>query len=150
MLTIPGVGLLTATALVAATGGSVAHFKDARHFASWFGLTPKEYSSGSYRRPPHLQARRQVSAHAVYPRRPRAVIRAATVSQRPAGRSIRCGQWALAVAPAPTHEESHLRTAIGAARICFATLRDQRPTAPHPPWKNYKSERQFHDVQRLS
>lgn len=44
LLSIPGIGLLTATAMVAATSGSVAHFKDARHFASWFGLTPKEYS----------------------------------------------------------------------------------------------------------
>ena len=49
LLSVPGVGLLTATAMVAATGGSVGHFKDARHFASWFGLTPKEHSSGSTR-----------------------------------------------------------------------------------------------------
>jgi len=34
---------------VAATSGDVTHFKDARHFASWFGLTPKEYSSGNSR-----------------------------------------------------------------------------------------------------
>ena len=47
LLTIPGVGLLTATAMVAATSGNVSHFRDARHFASWFGLTPKEHSSGS-------------------------------------------------------------------------------------------------------
>jgi transposase len=46
LLTVPGVGLLTATAMVAATSGEVTHFKDARHFASWFGLTPKESSSG--------------------------------------------------------------------------------------------------------
>ena len=50
LLSIPGVGLLTATAMVAATSGNVSHFKDARHFASWFGLTPKEYSSGSSRK----------------------------------------------------------------------------------------------------
>jgi transposase len=49
LLSIPGIGLLTATAPVAATSGDVSHFKDARHFASWFGLTPKEYSSGSSR-----------------------------------------------------------------------------------------------------
>ncbi len=49
LLSIPGTGLLTATALVAATSGDVSHFKDARHFSSWFGLTPKEYSSGSSR-----------------------------------------------------------------------------------------------------
>jgi len=50
LLTVPGVGLLTATALVAATSGQVNHFRDARHFASWFGLTPKESSSGMTRR----------------------------------------------------------------------------------------------------
>lgn len=49
LLSIPGVGLLTATAMVAATSGSVSHFRDARHFASWFGLTPKEHSSGCQR-----------------------------------------------------------------------------------------------------
>ena len=49
LLSIPGIGLLTATAMVAATSGDVSHFKDARHFASWFGLTPKEHSSGSTR-----------------------------------------------------------------------------------------------------
>ena len=44
LLSIPGVGLMTA-----ATGGAVNHFKDARHFASWFGLTPKEQSTGGNR-----------------------------------------------------------------------------------------------------
>jgi len=49
LLSIPGIGLLTATAMVAATSGDGSHFKDARHFSSWFGLTPKEYSSGNRR-----------------------------------------------------------------------------------------------------
>ena len=49
LLSGPGIGLLTATAMVAATSGDVSHFKDARHFSSWFGLTPKEYSSGNTR-----------------------------------------------------------------------------------------------------
>jgi transposase len=42
LMSIPGIGLLTATAILAATAGSVAHFKSARHFASWFGLTQGE------------------------------------------------------------------------------------------------------------
>lgn len=46
LLSIPGVGLLTATAMVAATSGSIAHFKSARHFASWFGLKDKELIPG--------------------------------------------------------------------------------------------------------
>lgn len=49
LLSIPGIGLLTATALVAATSGDMTHFQDARHFSSWFGLTPREYSSGGSR-----------------------------------------------------------------------------------------------------
>src|SRR5262245_41605501 len=43
--TVPGVGVLVATALV----GSVPHihaFRRGRHFASWLGLTPREASSG--------------------------------------------------------------------------------------------------------
>lgn len=43
--TVPGVGVLVATAMV----GSVPHihaFRRGRHFASWLGLTPREASSG--------------------------------------------------------------------------------------------------------
>ncbi len=47
--TIPGVGLITATALVAQIGDA-RRFPTARHFASYLGLTPKEHSSGLKRR----------------------------------------------------------------------------------------------------
>jgi transposase len=46
--TIPGVGLLTATALVGSVG-NIHAFRRGRQFASWLGLTPSEYSSGSRR-----------------------------------------------------------------------------------------------------
>ena len=45
LLTIPGVGLLTATALLAFIG-DIRRFPSARHLASYLGLTPREYSSG--------------------------------------------------------------------------------------------------------
>lgn len=41
----PGVGPLTATALVAAIGDG-AQFQSARHFAAWLGLTPRISASG--------------------------------------------------------------------------------------------------------
>jgi len=47
--TIPGIGLITATALVASVG-DIRRFPSARHFASYLGLTPKEHSSGLRRR----------------------------------------------------------------------------------------------------
>ena len=45
LASIPGVGVLTATA-VAATTPDVSNFSSARDYAAWLGLTPKQYSTG--------------------------------------------------------------------------------------------------------
>lgn len=42
--TVPGIGLITATALIALVG-DILRFRSGRHFASYLGLTPKEDSS---------------------------------------------------------------------------------------------------------
>ena len=42
---IEGIGYLTASALVAATGDG-RQFKNGREMAAWLGLVPKQYSSG--------------------------------------------------------------------------------------------------------
>lgn len=42
---IPGVGLLTATAVVASMGSPTA-FKDSREFAAWLGLVPRQTGTG--------------------------------------------------------------------------------------------------------
>lgn len=49
LLRIPGIGLLTATALFA-TVGDIHTFKSGRQLACWLGLTPRESSSGGRRR----------------------------------------------------------------------------------------------------
>jgi len=45
LLTIPGVGPLTATALVVAVSDAT-HFKNGRQFAVWLGLVPRQHSTG--------------------------------------------------------------------------------------------------------
>jgi transposase len=45
LTTIPGVGPVTATALVAAIGTGTA-FRKGRDLAAWVGIVPREYSSG--------------------------------------------------------------------------------------------------------
>ena len=45
LMTIPGVGAITASAIVAHVGNA-NQFKNGRQLASYFGITPKEYSSG--------------------------------------------------------------------------------------------------------
>lgn len=49
LATIPGVGVITATALVA-TVGDAHQFSSARQFAAWLGLVPLQHSSGGKER----------------------------------------------------------------------------------------------------
>jgi len=49
LMTIPGVGFLTAAA-IAASVGNAEEFKSARQFAAWLGLTPRQNSSGGKER----------------------------------------------------------------------------------------------------
>ncbi len=126
LLSIPGVGLLTATAMVAATSGDVSHFKDARHFASWFGLTPKEYSSGNTRRLGHISKKGDRYLRMLLTHGARSVLRAATVAKN-AGRSCTpLRSWALAVQQRSNHNKAACALANKLARICYATLRDRQ------------------------
>src|ERR671918_751782 len=45
LMTIPGIGPITATALIAAVG-DMGVFKNGRQFAAWLGLVPKQHSTG--------------------------------------------------------------------------------------------------------
>ena len=45
LATIPGVGVITATALVA-TIGDGAQFRSGRQLSAWLGLVPRQHSSG--------------------------------------------------------------------------------------------------------
>lgn len=45
LATVPGIGPITASALVASVG-DVSNFASARHFAAWIGLVPKQNSTG--------------------------------------------------------------------------------------------------------
>ena len=49
LATIPGVGSITASAIVA-TVANATEFKSARHFAAFLGLTPKQCSTGGRQR----------------------------------------------------------------------------------------------------
>ena len=124
LLSIPGVGLLTATAMVAATSGNVAHFRSARHFASWLGLTPKEHSSGSTRHMGRISKRGDRYLRMLLTHGARSVLRVTTVAER-AGRPVEgLRQWARAVQGRTNHNKAACALANKMARICYATLRD--------------------------
>ncbi len=125
LLSIPGIGLLTATALVAATSGDVSHFQDARHFASWFGLTPREFSSGNSRYLGRISKKGDRYLRMLLTHGARSVLRAAKVAEG-AGKEV-CGvrRWALEVQGRTNHNKAACALANKMARICYATLRDK-------------------------
>jgi transposase len=127
LMSVPGVGLLISTAMVAATGGSVSHFKNARHFASWFGLTPKEHSSGGTRHLGRISKRGDRYLRMLLTHGARSVLRAATVAERTHRPLDPLRQWAVAVQARSNHNKATCALANKLARICYATLRDQEP-----------------------
>ena len=105
-MSIPGIGLLTATALVAATSGDVSHFKDARHFSSWFGLTAKEYSSGSSCHLGRISKRGDRYLRMLLTHSASSVLRSSKLAQS-AGREL-CSvcRWALDVQSRSNHNKA--------------------------------------------
>ena len=113
--TIPGVGLLTATALVACVG-DIQRFPSARHFASYLGLTPREHSSGLVRRIGRItkqgdQYLRSLLAHGA-----RSVLwNAKSKKQIDALR-----HWGLTTEKRRGHNKATIALANKIARICWA------------------------------
>jgi transposase len=127
LISIPGIGLLTATGIVAATAGEVTHFKSARHFASWFGLTPREDSSGERRRLGRISKQgdrylRMLLVHAA-----RSVLRAATAAAAQGKPLEGLRAWALQLQQRSNHNKATCALANKLARIAFACLRDHAP-----------------------
>jgi transposase len=141
LLSIPGIGLLTSTAMVAATSGDVTHFKDARHFASWFGLTPKEHSSGNSRKLGRISKQGDTYLRMLLIHGARSVLRAAAVaaSQGKPLEGIRA--WALDVQRRSNHNKAACALANKLARIAFACLRDHAPFG-QPVRASKKTDRQ--------
>jgi transposase len=127
LLSVPGVGLLTATAMVAATSGEVAHFKDARHFAAWFALTPKEHSSGQTRRIGRISKRGDRYLRMLLTHGARAVLNATRLAARMQRPIDPLRRWALQIQQRSNHNKAVCALANKLARICYAVLRDHEP-----------------------
>ncbi len=112
---IPGVGLITATALVAFVG-DVQRFPSGRHFASYLGLTPRERSSGLVRRLGAISKRGDVYLRMLLIHGARAVLWAA--KKRPIPDRLRA--WALHLQTLRGHNKAAIALANKLARIVWA------------------------------
>jgi transposase len=117
---IPGVGVLTATALV----GAVNHihaFRRGREFASWLGLTPRESSTGGRRYLGRISKRGDVYLRCLLTHGARAVLVTAQRTARTTPhRLTRLQQWAVTTAVRRGHNKAAIAVANKMARIIWA------------------------------
>jgi transposase len=117
---IPGVGVLTATALV----GAVNHihaFRRGREFASWLGLTPRESSTGARRYLGRISKRGDGYLRCLLTHGARAVLLAAQRTARTTPQRLtRLQQWAVTTAGRRGHNKAAIALANKMARIVSA------------------------------
>ncbi len=88
--TIPGVGVITATALVA-TIGDGAPFRSGRQLSAWLGLVPRQHSSGGKDRPGRISKRGDGTIRRLLVQAARTVLRWRRHSQLASGYRLREG-----------------------------------------------------------
>jgi transposase len=125
--TIPGVGLLTATAILAFVG-DIHRFPSARHFASFLGLTPKEFSSGTTRRRGRISKRGDAYIRTLLIHGARSTLCHAKKMKQP----DRLRAWALRLEASTKHNKAAVALANKMARIAWAVLKRDRDFVPVP------------------
>lgn len=122
LLTIPGIGLLTATALVGFIG-DVSRFPSGRHFAAYLGLTPSEHSSGLRRRLGRISKHGDAYLRTLLIHGARAVLVSAQRQSNPTGLHL----WGLGLQRRIGNNKAAVALANKMARIAWAVWRSGRP-----------------------
>ncbi len=113
--TIPGIGLLTSTALVGFVG-DMRRFSSSRQFASYLGLTPREHSSGLRRGLGRIGKRGDTYLRMLLIHGARSALRAAKSRAEP----DRLQAWALEIEKRRGHNKAAVALANKMARLVWA------------------------------
>ena len=127
LMTVPGIGVLTATALVAFVGDP-HRFRSGRHFAAYLGLTPREHSSGRSRRLGRITKHGNSYLRTLIIHGARSALRAGQVSHEP----DELRRWALQIKARKGYNLAAVALANKLARICWRVWRDDRPFDVQP------------------
>lgn len=119
LLLIPGIGVISATALVAFVG-DIQRFPSGRHFASYLGLTPREYSSGRRRRLGRISKYGDVYLRMLLTHGARAVLWTAKARKQ----TDRLRAWALKIERERGHNKAAIALANKLARIIWAVWKN--------------------------
>ena len=117
LMTIPGIGILTATALYAGIGDA-RRFRSGRHLASFLGLTPRERSSGAKRVLTRISKKGDTYLRMLLIHGARSVLVA--LSKRRTPRRDRLSLWALDIQNRRGHNKAAVALANKLARRAWA------------------------------
>jgi transposase len=123
--TVPGIGLLTATALVGLVG-DIHRFPTGRKFSAYLGLTPRESSSGLRRRLGAISKRGDIYLRMLLTHGARAILCHAKHSKTPG----RLQRWALKIESLRGHNKATIALANKLARIAWAVWKHNTAFAP--------------------
>lgn len=127
LFSVPGIGILTATALYAFVG-DISRFPSGRHLASYIGLTPREYPSGLRRRLGRISKRGDAYLRTLLIHGARAILWHAKRMKQP----DRLRTWALRLEKTAGHNKAAVALANKLARIAWAVWKNGRDFEPVP------------------
>jgi transposase len=122
LMSVPGVGVLTATALVAFVG-DLNRFGSGRDLAAYLGLTPREHSTGQIRRLGRITKRGNSYLRMMLIHGARSALRAGSTADVPD--DLRT--WALNIARRRGFNVAAVALANKIARVCWRVVHDRRP-----------------------
>jgi transposase len=125
LTTIPGIGVLTATALFGSIP-NIHSFKNGRQLACWLGLTPRESSSGSRRRLGRISKQGDAYLRTLLIHGARSALNAAQRAQRADRPMTQLQAWSLERAHQMNHNKAAVALANKLARIVWAVWHYER------------------------
>jgi transposase len=123
LMQVPGVGPVTATALIATVGNAQA-FRNGRQLAAWLGLVPRQHSSGGTRRLGRITTRGDVYLRTLL------IHGARTVMRHLARRTDATSRWVAALHARRGFNKAVVALAAKQARILWALLATGRTYQP--------------------
>ncbi|MDE0360512.1 MAG: IS110 family transposase [Rhodospirillaceae bacterium] len=127
LMSIPGIGMLTATALIASVGDA-AEFRNGRQLAAWLGIVPRQCSTGGRSRLLGISKRGDRYLRFLFIQGARSALRTA------ARRSDRRSRWAVEVERRRGTNIAAVALANKNARTAWAVLaREASFDANYPP-----------------
>jgi transposase len=125
LMTVPGIGPLTAHAIVAAIGDG-SQFGSARDFAAWAGLTPREHRSAGTRRAGHISRMGDPGVRRLL------TLGASAVMRPMKAKPERATVWQRGIMARRPIKVAVVAQAAKMARIAWAMLRSGEDYRPRP------------------